>query len=98
MLEPREDQAFRGVIAQLLIDDVSFAQRINRLGRPPRWWAVLAVALWAIGPICIVLGGWTGFFEAVLAAGYGTHLLRKRQRWTAAAARVTAGGPPAPLG
>ena len=83
MLEPREDQAFRGVVADLLIDDAQFARRISRLGRPPLWWDVLAVFLWMIAPLCIIFGGWTGFIEAVLAVGYGSHLIRKRRRWVA---------------
>ncbi|MEU4419025.1 hypothetical protein AB0F81_00215 [Actinoplanes sp. NPDC024001] len=90
MLEPTEDQTYRGVVAHLLIDDAQFARRIDRAGRPPRWWGVLAVLLWTIAPICIIFGGWTGLIEAVLAAGYGSYLLRKRQRWAAAAARFSA--------
>ena len=78
MYESREDEAFRGVVANLLVDDLQFARRIER---PPVRWAVLAVLLWTIAPLCIVLGGWTSLIEAVLAAGYGSHLMRKRQRW-----------------
>ncbi|MBG0560865.1 hypothetical protein [Actinoplanes aureus] len=78
MLEPKEDEAFRGVVANLLIDDIQFARRVQR---PPLRWSVLAVLLWTIAPICIVLGGWTGLIEAVLAAGYGSYLMRKRQQW-----------------
>ena len=84
MLEPREDQAFRGVVADLLIDDAQFARRIDRLGRPPLRWDVLATLLWMVAPLCVIFGGWTGLIFALMAAGYGSHLIRKRQRWTAA--------------
>lgn len=86
VFEPKEDQAFRDVVAQLLIDDMAFARRIER---PPLRWAVLAVLMWTIAPICIVVGGWTGLIEAVLAAGYGSYLMRKRKRW----AEFIASGP-----
>ncbi|GAA4934021.1 DUF3040 domain-containing protein [Actinoplanes utahensis] len=85
MLKPEDQQTFASLIAQLQIDDPAFGKRTERLNRPPARWAILAVALWAVAPICIIFGGWTGVIEAVLAVCYGTHLLRKRQRWAAAA-------------
>jgi hypothetical protein len=79
VLKPEEQQVFAGLVARIQIDDPGFAQRA---ARPPLWWAVVAVLLWTIAPICIVFGGWTGLIEGILAGGYGAHLMRKRQRWT----------------
>jgi len=85
VLKPEDQQTFASLIAQLQIDDPAFGKRTERLNRPPLRWTVVAVLLWAAAPICIIFGGWTGVIEAVLAVCYGTHLIRKRQRWAAAA-------------
>jgi hypothetical protein len=74
VIKPEEQQIFAGLVGRIEADDPGFT-------RPPRWWAVVAVLLWTIAPICIVYGGWTGLIEAFLAGGYGAHLMRKRQRW-----------------
>jgi hypothetical protein len=42
----------------------------------------VAVLLWTIAPFCIVLGGWTGLFIAIAAAGYGANLMSKRSGTT----------------
>ena len=81
MLEPREQQAFNGVVAQLRSEDPQFTRRVDRLRRPPAQWALLGVLLWSLAPFCLVYGGWTGALEAALAIGYGSHLMRKRRRW-----------------
>lgn len=81
MLKPEEQQLFAGLVAGIEADDPGFTRRATRAARPPRWWAIVAVLLWTIAPICIVYGGWTGLIEAFLAGGYGTYLMRRRQRW-----------------
>lgn len=57
-------------------------------------WAIIAVSLWTIAPICVVYGGWTGLIGTVAAWGAGSHLLRKRQQWLAARTPVSASGLP----
>ncbi len=78
MLKPEESQVFAGLMERLQAEDPNFARRA---ANPPRWWATIGVLLWTAAPICIVLGGWTGLIEGILAGIYGSHLLRKRQRW-----------------
>lgn len=88
MLKPEDQQTFASLIAQLQIDDPAFGKRTERLHRPPLHWTVVTVLLWAVAPICIIFGGWTGVIEAVVAVCYGTHMIRKRQRWAAAASTI----------
>jgi hypothetical protein len=78
VLKPEEQQVFADLVARIEAGDPRFT---HRAARPPQWWAIVAVLLWTIAPICIVYGGWTGLIEAFLAGGYGAHLMRKRQRW-----------------
>jgi hypothetical protein len=92
VLKPEEQQAFAGLVARIETDDPGFAQRAARAAHPPLWWAIVAVLLWTIAPICIVYGGWTGLIEAFLAGGYGAHLMRRRQRWAMLVASISTGG------
>lgn len=78
MLDPDEKSAFDGLVTQLR-GDSAFASRIDRIAHPrrrPR--QAIAVVLWIIAPFCVVIGGWTGFLIAVVAAGYAGYLLSKR--------------------
>ncbi|MEV6636861.1 DUF3040 domain-containing protein [Actinoplanes sp. NPDC051470] len=80
MLEPHEKQSFDSLVAGLRAGDPRFNRRIDKLTRPPRrrLRLALAVLLWTLAPVCIWLGGWTGFFMAVVGAAYGVHLVKKR--------------------
>jgi Protein of unknown function (DUF3040) len=79
VLDPSEKHAFDGMVTRLRADDPQFVHRIDRLGRPRRRLRrVLAILLWTLAPFCVVYGGWTGFFMAVAAAGYGAHLMTRR--------------------
>ncbi|MEU4618360.1 DUF3040 domain-containing protein [Actinoplanes sp. NPDC023801] len=89
MLKPEEQQVFADLVTRLESADPDFRRRA---ARPPQRWAVIAVLLWSIAPICIVYGGWTGLIEAVLAGIYGTHLMQKRKKWAAAAESISASG------
>ena len=85
MLEPHEKDAFDGLVAQLRAGDAKFGQRIDRLARPHRRMRVtVAVLLFVVAPFCVVLGGWTGLIMAVVAVGYGTTLMAKRDPMTGA--------------
>ena len=80
MHEPNEKYVFDDMVARLSDGDPKFARRIQKLSHPrrrPR--AIMAILLWTLAPFCIYYGGWTGFLLAVLAVGYGTHLMRKRR-------------------
>jgi hypothetical protein len=78
VLDPAEKQTFDGIVAGLRAGDSQFTRRIDRLSGPRRRLRLtLAVLLWTIAPVCIVLGGWTGFFMAVAAGGYAIHLMNR---------------------
>jgi hypothetical protein len=73
------DPAFEAIVARLCADDPEFTGRMKKLGGPPSKTRVgLAVLLWAIAPVCVVLGGWTGLLMAVIAVAYGSYL-----KWSA---------------
>lgn len=79
MLDPEEKSAFEGMVHQLRADDPKFADKFDRVARPRRRTRkVVAILLWMIAPVCIAVGGWTGFFMAIAAAAYGAHLVTKR--------------------
>jgi hypothetical protein len=79
VLDPNEKSVFDGMVAQLHIDDPRFVRRIDRLERPRRQLRrAVAVILWVMAPMCVVVGGWTGFFMAVVATAYAARLMIKR--------------------
>jgi hypothetical protein len=79
VLDPQEKSAFDGMVAQLSIDDPQFVRRIGRLERPRRQVRkAVAVILWVMAPMCVVVGGWTGFFLAVVATAYAARLMISR--------------------
>jgi Protein of unknown function (DUF3040) len=79
VLDPNEKSIFDGMVTSLQAQDPRFVQRIDRIGHPRhRFRKVLAITLWLLAPFCVVLGGWTGFFMAVIAVGYAAHLLVRR--------------------
>jgi hypothetical protein len=79
VLDPHEKSVFDGMVNQLREDDPKFAGRFDRVGRPRRRFRkVTAILLWIIAPVCIVMGGWTGFFMAIAAAGYAIHLVTRK--------------------
>ncbi|MFG1605967.1 DUF3040 domain-containing protein [Actinoplanes sp. NPDC049265] len=80
MLEPHEKHVFDGMVAGLRAGDPRFARRVGRLTRPPRQGlrTIVAILLWTAAPMCVWLGGWTGFFMAVVGVAYGVHLIKKR--------------------
>jgi hypothetical protein len=79
VLDPQEKAVFDGMVTQLSIDDPQFARCIDRLERPPRQLRKgLAILLWVMAPMCVVVGGWTGFFLAVVATAYAARLMLKR--------------------
>ena len=79
MLDPFEKRVFDGLVTQLRADDPNFLARLDKLEHPRRRWrVVLAVLLWTAAPICVILGGWTGLFMAMVAVGYGMMLASKR--------------------
>lgn len=81
MLDPNEKYVFDGMVSQLCADDPAFARRVDHLGRSKRRLGfTLAVLLWTMTPFLIVFGGWTGLLMAVVASGYGAHLMTKRNR------------------
>jgi Protein of unknown function (DUF3040) len=76
VLDPTEKRVFDGIVTKLSTDDPTFLRRIDKLGSPRRKLrTAMAVLLWMIAPVCMFLGGWTGFFMAVVAIGYGTYLV-----------------------
>jgi hypothetical protein len=79
VLDPSERLVFEDLVTRLRAGDPRFVDRIERLDRP-RWRLRqgLAILLWTIAPVCVVFGGWTGFFMAVAAACYGAHLVLRR--------------------
>jgi hypothetical protein len=79
MLEPNEKAVFDGMVTQLRENDPRFSQRVDRMCRPRRrLYMAMAILLWMIAPVCIVFGGWTGIFMAVVGIAYGAHLMQKR--------------------
>jgi hypothetical protein len=79
VLDPFEKRVFDGLVTQLRADDPNFLARLDKLEHPRRRWrVVLAVLLWTAAPICVILGGWTGLFMAMVAVGYGMMLASKR--------------------
>ena len=79
MLDPYEKSVFDGMVTNLRAEDPQFVDRIGRIGNPRHHLRkALAIALWLLAPFCVVLGGWTGFFMAVVATGYAAHLLIRR--------------------
>ena len=76
MLDPSEKQAFDGLVTHLRAEDPHFVRRIDRLGYPrKRLRTASAILLWIIAPVCMFLGGWTGFFMGATAIGYGAYLV-----------------------
>jgi hypothetical protein len=80
VLDPNEKAAFDGMVTRLRIDDPEFVQRIDRLERPRRRQVrkAVAICMWVMAPMCVVVGGWTGFFLAVVATAYAARLMIKR--------------------
>ncbi|MCA2215748.1 DUF3040 domain-containing protein [Jidongwangia harbinensis] len=79
MLDPNEKYVFDGMVMHLRAADPAFERRLDRLVHPRRRLRVaLAVLLWTLVPVCILLGGWTGLLLAMLASGYGAHLMTRR--------------------
>ncbi|HET6483970.1 MAG TPA: DUF3040 domain-containing protein [Actinoplanes sp.] len=79
MLDPQEKAVFDGLVTQLRVADPQFCRRVDRMGRPrTRLYTTMAFTLWALAPMCIVFGGWTGALFAVIFIGYGLRLYTKR--------------------
>ena len=79
MLDPHEKSVFDGMVTQLSIDDPQFVRLIDQLERPRRQLPkAIAIFLWVTAPMCVVVGGWTGFFVAVVATAYAARLMLKR--------------------
>lgn len=78
MLDPAEKSVFDGLVSQLR-GDPAFARKIEKLGSPRRRWRTgLAVLLWTMAPIAMIVGGWTGFFMAVIGVAYGIRLVVRK--------------------
>jgi hypothetical protein len=83
VLDPNEKSVFDGMVTKLRVDDPKFVRRIDRLERPRQQLRkAVAVFLWMMAPVCVVVGGWTGFFIAVVATGYAARLVVKRPGWS----------------
>jgi Protein of unknown function (DUF3040) len=79
VLDPQEKSVFDGMVTQLSIDDPQFVRRIGQLERPRRQVRkAVAILLWVMAPMCVVVGGWTGFFLAVVATAYAARLMIRR--------------------
>jgi Protein of unknown function (DUF3040) len=79
VLDPHEKHVFDDMVSQLGADDPKFVARVDKLGHPRRRFRkALAILLWIIAPICAVVGGWTGIFMGLAAAGYAAHLMTRR--------------------
>jgi len=79
VLDPHEKHVFDGMVSQLRVQDPRFVRRVARLGKPRgRLRLIAAVLLWTLAPVCIVFGGWTGLFMAVVAVAYGAYLVNRR--------------------
>lgn len=78
MLDPSEKSVFESMVTQLR-GDARFVRKIDKLGYPrKRMRTTLAVLLWIFAPIAMIVGGWTGFFMAVVAVGYGIRLVTRK--------------------
>jgi hypothetical protein len=78
VLDPAEKSVFDGLVSQLR-GDSKFAHKIDKLGSPRRRFrTALAVLLWTMAPIAMIVGGWTGFFMAVVGICYGIHLVMRK--------------------
>jgi fatty acid desaturase len=81
VLEPNEQYAFDGLVAQLRADDPAFARRVDRIATPRGTLrTALAVLLWTLAPACVVFGGWTGLILAVVGALYAARLMSVHSR------------------
>lgn len=79
VLDPHEKSVFDGMVTQLSFDDPQFVRHIDRLARPRRKVrTAVAVLLWIMAPMCVIVGGWTGFFMAVVATAYAARIMIKR--------------------
>jgi hypothetical protein len=79
VLDPHEKSVFDGMVTRLSIEDPKFVRRIDRLERPRyQLRKATAILLWIMAPFCVVVGGWTGFFLAVVATAYAARLVVKR--------------------
>jgi hypothetical protein len=78
VLDPAEKSVFDGLVSQLR-GDSKFAHRIDKLGSPRRRMrTTLAVLLWTMAPVAVIIGGWTGFFMAVIGVCYGIYLVTNK--------------------
>jgi hypothetical protein len=78
VLDPSEKSVFDSMVTQLR-GDTRFVRKIDKLGYPrKRLRTTLAVLLWIFALIAMIIGGWTGFFMAVVAVGYGIRLVSRR--------------------
>jgi hypothetical protein len=78
VLDPAEKSVFDGLVSQLR-GDGKFARKIDKLGSPRRRLrTTLAVLLWTMAPVAMIVGGWTGFFMAVIGVCYGIHLVVRK--------------------
>jgi hypothetical protein len=98
VLDPADQKAFDGMVSGLRAGDPTFARRLDRINAPRiRHRKATAVLLWAVAPILVVIGGWTGFFMAVAGAGYGAHVMlraRKLERHVGASRSSSSGRRP----
>ena len=85
MLDPQDRNVFDAMVTKLRSEDPAFVGRIDRLDHPRRRLRMsIAVLLWAMAPVCIYYGGWTGLIIAVVAAAYGVRLATKSVTGTGA--------------
>jgi hypothetical protein len=78
VLDPWEKSVFDSMVTQLR-GDQRFVQRIDMLGqRRKRQRTAVAILLWTFAPIAMIVGGWTGFFMAIVAVGYAIRLVTRK--------------------
>jgi hypothetical protein len=78
VLDPSEKSVFDSMVTQLR-GDARFVRRIDRLGYPrKRLRMACAILLWTFALISMFVGGWTGFFMALVAIGYGIRLATRK--------------------
>jgi len=83
VLDPVEKTVFERIVTQLRAEDPQFVRRIDKLGTPRRRLrTAVAVLLWTFAPLFIAVGGWTGFFVALVAVGYAARIFRHRDSST----------------